>query len=213
MLKMPQLAPPRPREPVRLTEKDSAPAVLKCPICKAIPLEVKPLEDGLVAAECGGCGGKWIKSEDYLKWIESRPQADGTGAKAVGLRPVKDSGPGKFCPGCGRFMSRATPGHGLEFFINRCGGCGGIWLDANEWENLRDAGLHDDIHFIFSPAWQADLAKAEREAQRERRLAEKIGPEAMSELKRTKAWLDSHPNRAELCAFLVETRAAGTSKQ
>lgn len=204
MLKMPQLAPPKPREAIRLTEKDASQAALKCPICKDVHLETKPLEDGPAAAECSRCGGKWIKADDYWKWVESHPATSGAKVDLARQRPVKDSGPGKFCPGCGRFLSRAKPGHGLDFHINRCGGCGGIWLDANEWENLRDAGLHDDIHFIFSPHWQADLAKAQREVQRDRRLAEKIGSDSLNELKRIKAWLDSHPNKAELSAFLME---------
>jgi Zn-finger nucleic acid-binding protein len=191
---------------------------MNCPICKDVKLTEKPLEGGLTASGCSGCGGIWIDSPRYWQWIESRPggRAEPAPNKSLDLatqRPVKDSGPGKFCPGCGRFLARARPAQGMAFFVNRCGGCGGIWLDAGEWENLRAVGLHDQIHFIFSDSWQAELAKAERTRQHEQLLAEKLGPDALNEIKRIKGWLDGHPKRAELYAFLVGPKDSGPSKR
>lgn len=193
-------------------------SAMNCPICKSAPLAARVLDDGPPAAACGNCGGIWIESAEYWKWIESRPSArNEPGAdQPMNLstqRIVKDSGPGKFCPACGRFLARAKPGGGLDFFLNRCGGCGGIWLDANEWENLRDAGLSDAIHFIFSDHWQSELARAQRTRQHEQLLAEKLGPEALAEVKRIKAWLDGHPRKAELYAFLIGPRDSGPSKR
>jgi Zn-finger nucleic acid-binding protein len=190
--------------------------ILKCPVCKDQKLADQPLDDGIVAAVCAGCGGQWIDSARYWKWLESRPQETsnrpGPDAKPSTL-PVIDSAPGKFCPGCGRFLARVKPGYGLEFFLNRCGGCGGIWLDANEWANLRSIGLHDDIHFIFSDSWQAEISKAERTRQHEQLLADKLGPEALAEIKRIKTWLDGNPKKAELYAYLIGPKDSGPSKR
>jgi Zn-finger nucleic acid-binding protein len=191
---------------------------MNCPICKNSPLAPTSLADGPAAAACSQCGGVWIDSTQYWKWIESRSQGrnDPPADQPLDLstqRPVNDSGPGKFCPACGRFLARAKPGRGLEFFLNRCGSCGGIWLDANEWENLRDAGLNDAIHFIFSDSWQAELSKAQRTRQHEQLLAEKIGPDALAEVKRIKAWLDGHSRKAELYAFLIGPKDSGPSRR
>ena len=190
---------------------------MNCPICKAEKLEPSTLNSTLAAQTCPKCAGHWIDSANYWKWLEElkatgepRPAPETAAANGTKLLSVNDSGPGKFCPGCGRFLTRAKPGHGLDFFLNRCAGCGGIWLDANEWENLKSIGLHDDIHFIFSDSWQAE---AERTKQHEQLLAEKLGDEALTEIKRIKTWLDSHPKRAELYAYLIGPKDAGPSKR
>ncbi|MDP9175204.1 MAG: zf-TFIIB domain-containing protein [Planctomycetota bacterium] len=184
---------------------------MKCPICKTVALEEMEIEPGLGASHCSGCAGWWIDSARYWQWLEARPAEAAGGTEAINInlaaqRPVRDSGPGKLCPACDRFMTHAKPGHGLNFFIDRCCHCGGTWLNANEWENLRDATLHDDIHLIASDTWQAEVTRAERAAHHEMLLAEKLGSAALAEIKRIKGWLDSHPKKAELYAFLIEPK-------
>lgn len=204
--------------PTRPNSKGTPRMSVGCPICKNVPLTEKTLDEGLRAANCGICGGWWIDAGKYWQWIESRAGIAAANPAELKvdpatLREVKESGAGKFCPECGRFMARAKAAPGLSFLISRCGGCGGIWLDANEWENLRDAGLHDDIHRIFSDSWQTEITRAERAAHHDQLLTEKLGTEALAEIKRIKAWLDTHPKRAELYAFLVGAKDSGPSKR
>jgi len=193
--------------------------ILHCPLCKQQLVEQTdiPLENKLKSLACPGCGGNWIDAGSYWTWLESRPKPDAADAippaDAAKLLPVADSGPGKFCPRCGRFLARAKPGHGLEFVLTRCGGCGGIWLDANEWANLKTIGLHERIHLIFSDSWQAEVAKAERERGYEQLLLERLGGEALAEIKRIKAWLDNHPKKNELYAFLTGAKDAPPTKR
>jgi Zn-finger nucleic acid-binding protein len=190
---------------------------MNCPICKNSPLADKPLTDGLEAASCSSCNGWWIDGKRYWQWIESRPHSQANiheiPVDPATQQPVNDSGPGKFCPSCGRFMARVKPTPGANYFINRCGGCGGIWLDNHEWENLQALSLHDDIHFIFSDSWQAEISRIERKNQHDQLMAEKLGPDALAEVKRIKSWLDTHPKKAELYAFLVGPKDSAPSKR
>ena len=110
------------------------PSRLKCPICKDVLLGDGVLDSNLVAHPCAQCGGQWIAPKDYWKWLEGRkvvtpdpPTAD----NPIDL-PVKQTETPKFCPDCGRFLGRHKVGHGVAFSIDRCGTCGGFWLDAGE---------------------------------------------------------------------------------
>ena len=51
---------------------------------------------------------------------------------------VKDVQGAKICPECGRILLKYKVGHGLDFFVDHCSGCGGIWLDKNEWNALKE---------------------------------------------------------------------------
>jgi Zn-finger nucleic acid-binding protein len=180
---------------------------MKCPVCKDVVLADAELESGLPAGRCAECGGQWVGGSTYLKWIGDRgpePPPDREVFEAVPGEPaVRDNRKAKLCPYCGRFLTRAKVGRGLEFLLDRCGSCGGIWFDANEWEVLKGRGLHDAVHFVFSDAWQADVSRRDREAQHDRLLAQKVGEADWAEVKRVRAWLDAHPHRAELYAYLT----------
>ena len=188
---------------------------MQCPVCKDKRMEASQLADGLPAHTCTGCAGHYIRGEQYQKWIvahrENLPEKNPDESAHL---PVADSGPGKLCPECGAFLIGHIVGHDVDFRIDRCGRCGGIWLDANEWETLVARNLHDDVHFIFSKVWQAHAKQAERsESYRsmvfqvlDGQLTAKIGPADLARLKETKAWLDAHPHSADLYAFLRSTR-------
>ena len=180
---------------------------MKCPNCH-VTLAPRDLEVGLASRACGQCGGQWIEGARYFRWLEKRkrePEAPVDAAAPVAPAPGPDTSvAARLCPTCGRLLFRATVGRGLTFQIDRCAGCGGIWFDAHEWEALRARGLHDDVHFVFSAAWQADVARQERDRQHESMLTAKLGPADHARVKQVRAWLDTHPRRAELYAVLLD---------
>ena len=110
---------------------------MNCPVCKATTLVQEELEPGLPDKRCRQCGGRWIEGSRYLAWVAAhgRRLADKPPEEGVEL-PVAESGKAKLCPECGRFLTRARVGRGASFHLERCGTCGGIWTDANEWEIL-----------------------------------------------------------------------------
>jgi Zn-finger nucleic acid-binding protein len=169
---------------------------MNCPRCKSTTLVPEDLEPGLAGLKCRQCGGRWIEGSRYLGWVAAQGQqlAEKPPAEGVEL-PVTESDKAKLCPECGRFLTRAKVGHAVGFHLERCANCGGIWTDANEWEVLKSRNLHDNLHFIFSGAWQAEVMRQERK---------RLGDVDFTEVKRVRAWLDAHPKRAELYAVLLD---------
>jgi Zn-finger nucleic acid-binding protein len=185
---------------------------MNCPVCKAKTLEAAELptggETGLTALRCRGCGGHWVAGDIYLLWVDRR------GATAPETLPaadtptpsVADVPKAKLCPQCGRLLARGRVGRGLNFSLNRCATCGGFWFDAGMWDALLARGLHDDAHHVFSPVWQAEALRQERQQQHERLMIAKLGDADFQEIRRIRKWIETHPHRSELYAVLMEGR-------
>jgi Zn-finger nucleic acid-binding protein len=104
---------------------------------------------------CGKCGGQFFDSGEMFAafgikadpsyW--DRPETGGV-VKQGELK----------CPLCGVFMlAQDVKFQGKEVEIDRCGTCGGIWLDRGEAETIMAIG--DEIH----PLLEAEKAKAQEE--------------------------------------------------
>ncbi|MGC1305807.1 MAG: zf-TFIIB domain-containing protein [Phormidesmis sp.] len=139
---------------------------MKCPVCHCRSLNEVNLDTGLFAQQCNRCFGHWISSEDYWDWLEQRTQRKAGNPPApvhlnVGshLLPVVDNTTANFCADCSRLMTKAQVGRGLNFYLDRCSHCHGVWLDQNEWENLTQMDLHHQIHYMFSNTWQFSVRK------------------------------------------------------
>jgi len=133
---------------------------MKCPICHVESLHEVSLSTGLLAKQCDQCLGHWISSEHYWDWLDSRQQSEPPQRAPInlstsnGLLPVVDNHTANFCADCSRLMTKSKVGRGLNFYLDRCSHCHGVWLDQNEWENLVQMNLHHQIHYMFSSAWQ-----------------------------------------------------------
>lgn len=110
----------------------------------------------------------------------------------------------KLCPECGRFLRRYHLGMGIEFEIDRCGGCAGMWCDAGKWPRLRAAGVHGRLHLLVSDAWQAKLKEEQLRKRQEDRVRAILGDADFQRAVEFKAWVDGHPHRATLRALLAE---------
>lgn len=176
---------------------------MKCPVCKNYTLAVKELEQNLSSQQCPQCGGRWVGSFQYWKWHETSGKSlTETPASDGSELPVKDSTKAKLCPECGHFLKRHPVGHGINFGLDRCGNCGGMWFDQNEWETLKKQNLHDNVHKIFSEIWQHQLRDLEHQAAMETFYKEKFGANDYSKALEIKNWFDAHPNKIALRAFL-----------
>jgi Zn-finger nucleic acid-binding protein len=188
---------------------------MKCPVCKKVALEAHENADGPVTHACGGCGGKYVKSSQYFAWLdrhgENVPERPADQAPAL---PVADSKPGKLCPECGAFLIRHEVGHDIDFAIDRCGRCGGIWLDGNEWETLVARGLHDDVHMVFSEAYQTELKRRRRADEYgqtvtdilDEKLTKQLGEADFAKLKEFQQWLAAHDQAEQIYAYLMSLR-------
>lgn len=181
---------------------------MQCPVCKTAEMAARELEAELVSKQCPSCGGNWLPSYQYWKWREQHGPTLPELPPEAGLHiTVTESDRPKLCPECGHILLPYRIGHALAFALDRCGHCGGIWFDQNEWEILKSRNLHDEIHRIFSHIWQAEIWSEERRKAREQRRLERFGEEDWAEIRRIKAWIEAHPRRQEILAFLLHPDA------
>jgi Zn-finger nucleic acid-binding protein len=177
---------------------------MKCPVCKTTELTQINLEDKLPANGCGQCGGKWLSSFRYYEWLQfhgsTLPEKPYEGPPLA----IAERQDAKLCPECRRILVRYAVGHGTNLTLDHCGSCNGVWLDTNEWEALKGRNLHDEIHLIFTRDWQTQVRKEERKKHLDAIYARHFGTD-YEEIKRVRQWLDQHPERGRIVAFLTDS--------
>lgn len=176
---------------------------MNCPICRTTQLVSVQLEDQLWAFTCNACHGHWISSAKYHAWLAYHGQI--LPEKPYDGPPLdtSDVEQTKICPECHRVMLRYLVGHGTGFSLDLCTGCQGVWFDPNQWQALKGRNLHDEVHLIITSPWQS---KVRREEARNRidALYEKWFQEDYEEIQRIRDWVQNHPNRQRLIAFLID---------
>jgi hypothetical protein len=161
------------------------------------------LEDGLTAYQCPESGGHYIPAAAYMRWLskqparsEHLPPGSGTAAEE---RPSENA---YLCPETDSIMTRYKVGHGFRFTIDRSI-TGGVWLDAGEWEALRQRNFHDEIHFIFTDPWQRKILREALSTSASQRLEARLGSDLFARLTTLKQEIANHPHQAEIHAFLT----------
>src|SRR3954452_1421752 len=174
-----------------------------CPVCKTPTLIAHDLDQNLVSQRCTTCGGQWINSFQFWKWLEEHRATphEVAAARTIDL-PTSETKGVKVCPECGRILAKYKVGHSLGFSLDRCGNCGGSWFDRNEWEILQSGDLRDQIHLIFSDTWQHRVRDQERARHLQELFAQRVGEKDFAEIRRIKEWLNQHPQRQELFGYL-----------
>jgi len=77
-----------------------------------------------------------------------------------------------------------------------------MWFDRDEWSSLQRRNLHDNLHQMFGESWQRRLRATEHRARMDAIYRTKFGETDYTEVRRVKAWLDAHPQRQALRAYL-----------
>jgi len=175
---------------------------LKSPLFPKDFLRPVLLADGLKAYVCDKSGGHWISNEDYQAWLKDHGETMPEKTDCEVDLEFQDAKQAKICPECGRILIKYNVGHGLPFFVDHCPGCGGVWLDKNEWEALREKNLHDEIHKIFSSHWQSGIRQDELRIKFATIYEKRFGREGYQNVKHFREWLVTHPQRAEILAYL-----------
>ncbi|MEM7624395.1 MAG: zf-TFIIB domain-containing protein [Planctomycetota bacterium] len=165
---------------------------MHCPLHADTVLETRTVEPGVTVRACPRCGGYWMTAAAYWQWREglSEPLPD-LEVEDGGEDEVSDSAGAKLCPVDGGFLIRHQVGHGLGFWLDRCGRCGGVWLDRGEWEALERRQMHDDLHLIFTSTWQTEVRRQRKARADEKRLIERLGDADYRRAKEINAWLES----------------------
>jgi Zn-finger nucleic acid-binding protein len=173
-----------------------------CPVCKGIQLQPAMLKKGLAGFRCIHCSGTWVSAQKYQPWLEKQNQAAAETPAQETTLPVLDNQQAKVCPECGHMLGRYQIRTDVDFHLDHCHSCSGVWLDANEWDALIARGLDGKLNLFFSQEWQQEL----RDAETQRRLNElyttRFGDVDYTRVKEMREWLGKHPQRAALLAFL-----------
>ena len=180
---------------------------MNCPVCATTTLAPIESAGDPLTLGCPSCRGRWMAFTDHLHWVEStiggpiRAPDPAASSFAAPSSPEPPHGP-RLCPSCGRLLTRFRISLDLPFTLDRCANCAGVWFDAPEWPIIRSAGLLPGLHHLFNDAHQHKLDTEERRRQHEARCRAIVGDEAFERAQEFKQWLDEHPQRSALLAFL-----------
>lgn len=182
-------------------------------------MEKIELEEGLNAFRCPVSRGLWLPADSYWRWQENieplsaaerrslpTPQLD----EFIGDEddPINSSPRTRralLCPESGAILVRYRAGSGLKLHIEHSPVTGGVWLDHGEWDILKAAGLHHELHVIFSSAYQHKISRTETRARLEEIFANKLGEEDARQVKQFYEFLETHEHKREIVAYLMNS--------
>ena len=175
---------------------------MTCPVCKDDLLTPVALEENVPAHSCPQCHGVWLSSGRYLDWLERNGKTLPEMPCMDVPIPEWDTQGLKLCADCGRILSRYRVLPNRKFVLDHCGHCNGVWFDKDEWAIMIAHNLLGKINRFFTNEWQAQLREEETGAELDRVYAEKLGHEDYARIKDARNWLNGHPHKAMLLAFL-----------
>jgi Zn-finger nucleic acid-binding protein len=95
------------------------------------------------------------------------------------------------------------PGNGLDFRLDHCDHCNGVWLESGEWELLQYHQLASKLPVIFTQAWQQQIRQADHRQRMAAIYTRRFGVPTYAELQRIRAWLQSTPDPSAALAYLT----------
>ena len=158
----------------------------KCPVCRDIELTSVNLERGLPARKCNQCEGLWLSSMEYLIWLKTATISPDEEEPETPF-PVLDTLNATLCPDCGMILRRFKIWPDIDFHLDRCGSCNGVWFDKNEWEVLKAHNLHGLVNMFFTKPWQQKLKTEETRKRFETMYLDRFGADDYAEIKRVNA--------------------------
>jgi Zn-finger nucleic acid-binding protein len=177
---------------------------MQCPICKNNQLQENEIISHLKAFSCTTCNGNWVRFEDYDTWNKPTLQTDTPIKLNKEYTPVYDSKQANLCPDCGRILIKYKVHNDINFFVDHCGNCNGVWLDKNEWECLITNNLHHLMNSFFTKPWQNNLRDGIAKERFEKQYIDKFGQQDYEKLKNIKIWLDNNENKGSMIAYLLD---------
>ncbi|MFP8966772.1 zf-TFIIB domain-containing protein [Pokkaliibacter sp. CJK22405] len=178
---------------------------MQCTSCKAGTLVEGNMDQLFRAHTCSHCGGNWILIEDFVAWKDNHPNYPFSTSLLFSEADAVDTPSAMLCPDSGVLMQRyrmsARHNHRLDYSAT----VGGIWLDKGEWELLKSEGLAGSLNSILTLHWQKKLKNTTAKEAFTELYQGKFGDEDYSRVKEIRAWLNSHPRKADVRAYLLAT--------
>ncbi|KAA3661307.1 MAG: hypothetical protein DWQ04_16860 [Chloroflexi bacterium] len=178
-----------------------------CPIC-SVQLNRTLLDTNLPAYNCSNCHGIWISANEYLSWAAPKFVLS---ISEINIErdfdvpyPLSDNNQALLCPDCGRILRRFQVWPNIEFHLDRCSTCNGIWFDRYEWQTLQTQDLHRKINVFFTETWQEKLRSEEMRERFEKMYLEIFGQENYQKIKEVRTWLTDNQSGNRLLAYLTD---------
>jgi len=177
-------------------------AQMKCPGCKNGQLRDAYLEEGLLCKTCDDCGGDWLLLEHYLRWKESCPAQETQVEQDIDVE-LSDSKKALICPISNTLMLKYRICKDSEHRLDLSPSVNGVWLDKGEWTLLKKSGLAGSLNAIFTAPWQRKIRSESSKDTFEQLYRRKFGDQDYDKIAEVRHWLDEHPQRDALRAFLI----------
>ena len=181
---------------------------MTCPLCdaefeRAALLDADGDAPDLRGFRCPEGHGVFLPSDLYFAWRDRSEPATDAEAMVPPSDQVGDVKRAKLCPQDGRIMRRYRVSPEGGFWLDRCGVCGGVWFDGDEWEATVAAGLLDRLPTLFSDAWQRQIEQASSTRYWDDRLRDQLGAD-LDRVDAFRTWAWAHPERSLIMARLRE---------
>ena len=137
---------------------------MNCPKCPDAKLETVALSvaDRSVAGpggeknelridQCVVCGGIWFDAGELERYLDSKLEPLDSPLIPDEIRSRLDSKPSS-CPRCARALDKRPAPNNPRVSADRCGSCGGLWLDGGELAQVArsEAPLNERLKAFFS---------------------------------------------------------------
>ncbi|MCR9133089.1 MAG: zf-TFIIB domain-containing protein [bacterium] len=179
---------------------------MKCPNCQS-KMKRELMEDRVPVYRCVSCAGTWVSSSEFANWIEGQasvPVKEEISKESVNI-PVLGARKPLLCPDCGRIVRRFKIWPNLEFYLDRCGGCNGIWFDQHEWEVFSEHWSVKNLNIFFTDEWQQKLKKEEMASRFSAMYLERFGEDDYNKIQDIRKWIYANSNKDQLVAYLLDS--------
>ncbi|MDH2433468.1 zf-TFIIB domain-containing protein [Pokkaliibacter sp. MBI-7] len=177
--------------------------MMKCTSCNQGELKPSFIDSLFRAHTCSHCGGNWILIEDYVTWKERHPEYQFAADMNLEERDAEDSRQALLCPMTGVFMQKFRISLHSSHRLDYSSAVGGLWLDKGEWELLKKEGLAGSLNAVVTPQWQKRLQQQGAKEHFAELYRDKFGEADYARVQEVRAWLQAHPRKADLRAYLL----------
>lgn len=178
-----------------------------CTSCNSGKLLPTTLDNSLKAKQCNHCHGHWILIEDYVRWKQQQPAlhvaADLLADQHYSL--AEDSAKALLCPLTGVLMRKFRITTDTRRRLDYSPAVGAIWLDAGEWDYIKQSGLAGSLNAMVTEHYQHQLRRDASKQHLASIYAQKFGDEQYQKVREFRLWLEQQPNQADLKAYLNAT--------
>ena len=175
-----------------------------CTSCNTGKLLPHHLDTSLKAKQCNHCHGHWLMIEDYVRWKQQQTDLQVTAELQTDQQYslAEDSVKALLCPQSGTLMRKFRIKADTRRRLDYSPAVGAIWLDAGEWDYIKQSGLAGSLNAMVTEHYQHQLRRDASKQHLASIYTQKFGVEQYQKVREFRLWLEQQPNQADLKAYL-----------